>query len=300
MSERSYTTDNSRYLIREAIRKIALGRSMERIGMAPGGMSGIGTARMVHGYVAKIHDDPADEEFSEYGGTVDVGEYPDETASPEPVIHKGVLLAAATNNGGGFLLVPTLFSDVTIFMDAATRYAYEVTFSHVDIIRLDARKETTIGVTETEELDPDSDSSPDYDELEPTGNAASTHYTATSVTTSVRNDKNKEATMVVDAESITRTVDKSEVKQTTDKIVQKVNSTTIAVADNKVTLGDEQATEPLVLGNELAQLMLDFLTECSKVMTPTLMGTMQPLNFPNFISLTSRIRKFLSKTSYTK
>ncbi len=300
MSERSYTTDNSRYLIREAIRKIALGRSMERIGMAPGGMSGIGTARMVHGYVAKIHDDPANEEFSEYGGTVDVGEYPDETASPEPVIHKGVLLAAAINNGGGFLLVPTLFSDVTIFMDAATRYAYVVNFSHVDIIRLDARKETTIGVTETEELDPDSDSSPDYDELEPTGNAASTHYTATSVTTSVRNDKNKEATMVVDAESITRTVDKSEVKQTTDKIVQKVNSTTIAVADNKVTLGDEQATEPLVLGNELAQLMLDFLTECSKVMTPTLMGTMQPLNFPNFISLTSRIRKFLSKTSYTK
>lgn len=300
MSESLYTTDNSRYLIREAIRKIALGRSMERIGMAPGGMSGIGTARMVHGYVAKIHDDPADEEFPEYGGTVDVGEYPDETASPEPVIHKGVLLAAATNNGGGFLLVPTLFSDVTIFMDAATRYAYVVNFSHVDIIRLDARKETTIGVTETEELDPDSDSSPDYDELEPTGNAASTHYTATSVTTSVRNDKNKEATMVVDAESITRTVDKSEIRQTTDKIVQKVNSTTVAVANNKVTLGDEQATEPLVLGNELAQLMLDFLTECSKIMTPTLMGTMQPLNFPNFISLTSRIRKFLSKTSYTK
>ena len=88
--------------------------------------------------------------------------------------------------------------------------------------------------------------------------------------------------------------------QTADKIVQKVNSTTVAVADNKVTLGDENATEPLVLGNELAQLMLDFLTECSKIMTPTLMGTMQPLNFPNFLSLTSKIQKFLSKTSYTK
>lgn len=85
-----------------------------------------------------------------------------------------------------------------------------------------------------------------------------------------------------------------------DKVVQKVNSTTISVADNKVALGDENATEPLVLGNELAQLMLDFMTECSKVMTPTLMGTMSPINFPNFISLTSRIQKFLSKTSYTK
>lgn len=291
---------SNQLLIREAIRKIALGRSMERIEMSPGGMSGVGTARMIHGYVAKIHDDPSDGEFAEYGGTIDVGEYPDETASPEPVIHKGVLLAAATNNEGGFLLVPTLFSDVTIFMDAATRYAYVVNFSHVDIIRLNSHTETSIGVTETEEIDPSDENGPDYDELEPTGNETLTKYTATSVTTTVRNDKDKEAMTVIDAESITHTVDKSEVKQTADKVVQKVNSTTIAVADNKVTLGDEQATEPLVLGNELAQLMLDFLTECSKIMTPTLMGTMQPLNFPNFLSLTSRIQKFLSKTSYTK
>ena len=71
---------SNQLLIREAIRKIALGRSMERINLAPGGMSGIGTARMIHGYVAKIHDNPSDEEFSDYGGTIDVGEYPDETA----------------------------------------------------------------------------------------------------------------------------------------------------------------------------------------------------------------------------
>ena len=116
---------SNQLLIREAIRKIALGRSMERISLAPGGMSGIGTARMIHGYVAKIHDDPSDEEFSDYGGTIDVGEYPDETASAELVIHKGVLLSAATNSEGGFLIVPTLFSDVTIFMDAAKKRKYE-------------------------------------------------------------------------------------------------------------------------------------------------------------------------------
>lgn len=46
---------SNQLLIREAIRKIALGRSMERINLAPGGMSGIGTARMIHGYVAKIY-----------------------------------------------------------------------------------------------------------------------------------------------------------------------------------------------------------------------------------------------------
>ena len=291
---------SNQLLIREAIRKIALGRSMERISLAPGGMSGIGTARMIHGYVSKIHDDPSDEEFPEYSGTVDVGEYPDETASAEPVIHKGVLLSAATSSEGGFLIVPALFSDVTIFMDAATRYAYVVNFSHVDILRLNARKETVVGVTEMEELDPESDSAPDYDELEATGNTAFTRYTPTTVTAIVRNKKGKEASTGIEAESITHVVDKSEVRRTTDKIIQKVNSTTVTVSDNKVALGDENATEPLVLGNELAGLMLDFLTECSKVMTPTLMGTMSPVNFPNFISLTSRIQRFLSKTSYTK
>lgn len=298
--ETNNTIDNSRYLIREAIRKIALGRSMERVDMAPGGMSGIGTARMVHGYVAKIHSDPSDEEFKDYGGTVDVGEYPDETASSEPIIHKGVLLAAAQNNEGGFLIIPTLFSDVTILLDAATRYAYVVNYSHADIVQLRVHTELSIGVTETEELDSENDNSPDYNELEPTGNESSTHYTKESAITSVRSQDGKEASSVIRAEEISHIVDKSEVKQTTDKVVQNVNGTTVTVTDKKVTLGDENATEPLVLGNELAQLMLDFLTECSKITTTTLLGTMPAMNFPNFASLTSRIQKFLSKTSYTK
>lgn len=292
--------DNNRYLIREAIRKIALGRSLERVDMSPGGMSGIGTARMVHGYVAKVHSDPNDEEFKDYGGTVDVGEYPDETASSEPIIHKGVLLAGAKSNEGGFLIIPTLLSDVTIFMDAATRYAYIVNYSHADVIQFRAHTETSIGVWETEELDTGSDSSPDYDELELTGNESSTHYTAEGAITTVRNKDKKEAIVAVQAEEITHQIDQSEVKQTADKIVQKINGTTLTVADQKVILGDENATEPLVLGNELAQLMLDFLTECSKITTPTLMGTMPAVNFPNFTTLTSKIQKFLSKTSYTK
>ena len=236
---------------------------------------------------------------SDYGGTIDVAST--RTRRPPPNLLSIKRVALGRHQQRRRLPDrPRTFSDVTIFMDAATRYAYVVNFSHVDILRLNARTETVIGVTEMEELDPENDSSPDYDELETTGNETSTHYTPTAVTTTVRNDKDKEATTVIDAESITHTVDKSEVRQTADKVVQKVNSTTVAVADNKVTLGDENATEPLVLGNELARLMLDFLTECSKIMTPTLMGTMSPINMPNFISLTSRIQKFLSKTSYTK
>lgn len=294
------TSNGSRQMIAEAIRKIALGRSMERIDMSPGGTSGIGTARMIHGYVAKVHDNPDDSEYEEYAGTIDVGEFPDETASSEPVIHKGVLLAGLKDNSGGFLIVPTLFSDVTIVTDAATKYAYVLNYSHAKVIQLSSHEETIIGVTGTEELDAESNDSPDYDELKKTGNESCTRYTAEKITTTVKNKDGKEAVQTLEPELISQKVDKSEVTQATGKIQQKVGSTTVTLADKKVALGDENATEPLVLGNQLAQLMLEFITECSKITTPTLMGTMPAINVPNFASLTSKIQNFLSKTSYTK
>lgn len=294
------TSNSSQQTIAEAIRKIALGRSMERINMAPGGTSGVGTARMIHGYVAKVHDDPGDGEYKEYAGTIDVGEFPDETASSEPVIHKGVLLAGLKDNSGGFLIIPALFSDVTIVTDAATKYAYVLNYSHAKIIQLSSHTEAVIGVTETEELDAQSNDSPDYDELEKTGNESSTRYTSEKVVTTVKNKDGKEAIRTIEPELIRTQVDKSEVTQATDQIQQKVGSTTVTLADKKVMLGDENATEPLVLGNQLAQLMLEFITECSKITTPTLMGTMPAINVPNFASLTSKIQNFLSKTSYTK
>lgn len=298
--ENRTNNSNSQRLISEAIRKIALGRGLERVNMAPGGISGIGTARMIHGYVAKIHSDPSDKEFQEYAGTVDVGEYPDETASSEPIIHKGVLLAATQHNEGGFLIVPGLFSDVTIVMDAATRHAYIVNYSQADILGFQSNTEAYIGVTETEELRPDDENSPDYDELEATGNKTATVYTATTVITIAQSKNGKEAGVIIEPEKISQKVDKSEVNQTGGKVEQTVNGTSLVVVDGKVTIGEESATEPLVLGNQLAQLMLEFLTECSKITTTTLLGTMPALNIPNFASLTSKIQNFLSKTAYTK
>lgn len=291
---------NSQVMIREAIRKIALGRSIDRINMSPGGTGGVGTARMIHGYVAKIHDNESDEEFEEYGGTIDVGEFPDETGSTETVIHKGILLSGVRDNSGGFLIIPTLFSDVTIVSDAATRYSYVLNFSHADFIQLNAHTEVVIGVTETEELDLEDNDSPDYDELEKTGNEASTTYSKTTVVTRVKDKQGKESEVEQVPEQIRQKVNKSETWQTTDKYTVRVGGTSVTIADKKVTIGADDATEPLVLGNELAQLMLEFLTECSKIMTPTLMGTMPAVNAPNFASLTSKIQKFLSKTAYTK
>lgn len=118
-----------------------------------------------------------------------------------------MLLAGAKDNAGGFLIIPTLFSDVTIVSDAATRYSYVVNFSHADFIQIHAHKETVVGVVETEELDPECNDSPDYDELEPIGNEATTKYTAEQILSSVKNKNDKEATITVEAENIAHKVD---------------------------------------------------------------------------------------------
>lgn len=302
METEKRTLDNgsSQVMIREAIRRIALGRSIDRVDMSAGGTDGVGTARLIHGYVAKVHNDPADEEFEQYGGTIDVGEYPDETASTEPILHKGVLLAGTQDNSGGVLIVPTLFSDVTIVSDAATRSMYVVNFSHADTLQFRSHEEVSIGVTQTEELDTSSDSSPDYDALEATGNEARTHYTAEGIVSTVRNDSGKETAATQDAEHIGLKVDQGEFSLSTDKAQTKVGGQAVTVTGEKITVGGEDATEPMVLGQQLAQLMMEFLTECTKIMTPTLMGTMPAVNAPNFAPLISKIRNFLSQTSFTK
>ena len=293
-------SSSSQLVIREAIRRIALGRSIDRVDMSPGGTGGVGTARLIHGYVAKVHDDPSDAEFAEYGGTIDVGEYPDETASTEPIIHKGVLLAGTRDNSGGVLIVPTLLSDVTIVSDAATRAMYVVNFSHADVLQYSAHREVTVGVRQTEELDLSSDSTPDYDELEPTGNEAATHYTAEGITSTVKNDGGKETSVTQDAEHIGLEADQGAFTLSADRAETKVGGQAVTVTGEKITLGAEDATEPVVLGRQLAQLMMEFLTECTKLMTPTLMGTMPAVNAPNFAPLISKIQNFLSQTSFTK
>lgn len=293
-------SNSSQLMIKEAIRKIALGRSIDRVNMSPGGTGGVGTARMIHGYVAKIHDDPSDSEFEEYGGTIDVGEYPDETASTDHIIHKGVLLSGVKDNSGGFLIIPTLFSDVTIVSDAGTKYMYVLNFSHADVIQINSHNEVTIGVRETEELDPESNDSPDYDELEPTGNETKTTYAATTIDTVAKDDGGKEASVHIDPESINQVVDKGEVNIAADKVETKVGGQAVTVTEQKITVGAEDATEPLVLGQQLAMLMQEFIAECTKIMTPTLMGTMPAVNAPNFAPLLSKIQSFLSQTAFTK
>lgn len=300
MANSKTNTENNK-LIAEAIRKIAAGRAFERIQMAKSGTGGVGTARMIHGYVAKIHDNPNDSEYEDYAGTIDVGEFPDETASSDPIIHKGVMLCGITDNTNGFLVIPTLYSDVTIVSDAATNYTYVMNYSHADIIQIDPHNEASIGASETEKLDPDDNDSPDYDELEKTGKSSKTTYTPFEIITLIEDKRKQEiAKQSWTTQSVITEIGQSKYTQTNDLIEYQVGSVSVLVKNNKIFIGGEDAVEPLVLGNQLADLMSDFLTECSKITTTTLLGTMPAMNFANFTALMVKIENFKSKTAFTK
>ena len=177
---------------------------------------------------------------------------------------------------------------------------YVLNYSHADVIQLQAHHEVSVGVTETEELDTGDNDSPDYDELAPTGTETKTKYTATSIDTTATEEGGHEASVHIDPENINLKVDKAESNLSSDKIENLVGGMAVTVTEQKVTVGSEQATEPMVLGQQLAMLMQEFLIECTKIMTPTLMGTMPAVNAPNFAPLISKIQNFLSQKAFTE
>lgn len=136
----------------------------------------------ITGYVCGVHGQ--DDEDESLRGTIDVQEfncmqelYEDYDEETPIGYHEGVYVSAIQNNQSGFLIMPQMFSEVTIVQDPHTRKEYVIAFSHVDIIQLDSHQSVKVGVTETKDFDEDDDESPDFDELELTGKAVHTEYT---------------------------------------------------------------------------------------------------------------------------
>lgn len=287
-------------LISEAFKKIVLGKSIDRINMAPTGMGGVGTARMIHGWVSKVHDDPSDSEYNDYAGTIDVTEFIDEKVSGEPFTYKGVMLSGKKDSSGGFLIIPYLHSDITIILDSGTKNAYVVDFSHANFIQVDSHTSTKIGVTETEDLDPDDNDSPDYDELEKTGKETYTEYNASNIITVVKDKDGNIYKKEIGVDGYLETIgDKTNVKVNDKEIEQKVGNTSIIIKDEKVYLGGV-SMEPAVKGSVLAQLIKNLLLSISKIMVPTLMGTMPIINTQDFLNLISQVDSILSETVFLK
>lgn len=299
-------------LIKKAIQRIALQGHVDP-------SSGVwhDSARIT-GYIAKIHDDESDELF----GTVDVQEYNTRAFVQEENdvqfgYHEGVYLSALQNNKEGYLIIPKLYSEVTIALDPESRKEYVVMFSHVDLIQLDSHDKISIGVREREEFDNDEDGD-DIDELELTGVATNVAFTKDSITTTVVADKDGKntVTQVMDADGLKQTIgdDKSSQTMTQQEIVlehDKANLTlddsqakiemgksAVVVEDGTVYVGSKSGTDDAVLGQQLASILSDLVGYLGQMMTPTMMGPQPPANvLGNFIALKAKIQSFASSHS---
>lgn len=281
--------------IYEAIRQIALHKLVNPKNNV------IKNTSRISGYVTKIHTDENDELY----GTVDVQEYNDSLANNQakdeglPVgLHEGVFLSAIQNNDNGLITIPYLNSDVVIATDPDTLKEYVVAYSHADTVQIDTHTKTIIGVTETKEFE-ESEDSPDVDQLEKTGLHAYTEYTKEHAKTEVaKSDKNEEKSIFeVTADQIKAQHDKAQIVLDAKEILAKYNAKEIVINDKGVYLGSGKATEPAVLGNQLATILIDWLGALSSMLTPTMMGPQPPANVAKFVALQSKINSYKAATS---
>lgn len=281
--------------IYEAIRQIALHKLVNPKNNV------IKNTSRISGYVTKIHTDENDELY----GTVDVQEYNDSLANNQakdeglPVgLHEGVFLSAIQNNDNGLITIPYLNSDVVIATDPDTLKEYVVAYSHADTVQIDTHTKTIIGVTETKEFE-ESENSPDVDQLEKTGLHAHTEYTKEHAKTEVaKSYKNEEKSIFeVTADQIKALHDKAQIVLDAKEILAKYNAKEIVINDKGVYLGSGKATEPAVLGNQLAMILIDWLGALSSMLTPTMMGPQPPANVAKFVALQSKINSYKAATS---
>lgn len=299
---------SSNQVIREAIQKIALH------GLVNPSTGVVRDTGKVTGYVAKIHTE------GELAGTIDVQEFAslsmEENTDMKIGYHEGVYLSAIQDNSNGLLIIPKLYSEVTISIDPESKIEYASMFSHVDVIQLDSHEKITVGVTEREEFDESDEESPDIHELPETGVFSKTTYTKDSIITEVQGeDKTNHTQQSINSEKFEVIVgdDKSSVAIDQKQIQFKHNkaetvlsenshssvfgSSAVEIEDGTVFVGSKSGTDDAVLGGELATILMDMLDYVSQIKTTTQLGPQPPLNMAQFIALKSKIMSFKSSHS---
>lgn len=299
---------SSNQVIREAIQKIALH------GLVNPSTGVVRDTGKVTGYVAKIHTE------GELAGTIDVQEFAslsmEENTDMKIGYHEGVYLSAIQDNSNGLLIIPKLYSEVTISMDPESKIEYVSMFSHVDVIQLDSHERITVGVTEREKFDASDEESPDIHELPETGVFSKTTYTKDSIITEVQGeDKANHTQQSIDSEKFEVVVgdDKSSVTIDQKQVQIKHNkaetvlgenshssvfgSSAVEIEDGTVYVGSKSGTDDAVLGGELATILMDMLDYVSQIKTTTQLGPQPPLNMAQFIALKSKIMSFKSSHS---
>lgn len=302
---------NANETIYETIRQIALHK------IANPRTKVIRNTEKTSGYVVKLHTDENDELF----GTVDVQEYVSEEADGQAIkdglsvgLHEGVYLSAIQNNENGMVIVPYLYSDVVITTDPDTLKEYVIQYSHADSVQLDAHSKVVVGTTETKEWEENEDS-PDVDQLEKTGVHAHTTYTPVSAFTEVgKSDKDTEkstlevtadkiaskhykATSELNADEANIKYDKAQLVADAQQLLAKYNAKEIVIKNDGVYVGSGSASEPAVLGNQLATLLADWLGAITQILTTTQLGPQPPLNVAKFAALQAQVNTYKAATS---
>lgn len=294
--------------IYEAIQKIA------RHGLVNKSTGAIRDSERVTGYVAKIHME------GDLVGTIDVQEYVGLSISGDKDkkigYHEGVYLSALQDNLKGMVVIPKLFSEVTIVRDPESKTEYVSMFSHVDFIQLDSHERVVVGVTEREEYDEKDEDTPDIPELAETGVHARTTYLKDSVVTEVQgeakedkvahviDDKkfqivagNNKSSQTISKEKIEFQHNKASVTLEDDKVVIAFGSSSMTIKDGVVYVGSESGTDDAVLGGALADILMDIVNAIAQIKTTTQLGPQPPLNAAQFVALKSKINSFKSSHS---
>lgn len=307
MSQNKHTDLSSNQIIRETIQKIS------RHGLVHPVTGVVKGTNKITGFVAKIHTD------GDLAGTIDVQEFTTLSMANNDDVqigyHEGVYLSAIQDNSKGLLIVPKMYSEVTISTDPDTNTEYVTMFSHVDIIQLDSHDTITVGVTEREELDKGEDS-PDIQDLEETGVFSKTTYVKDSITTEVQGEDDENHTkhlmdsekvetiisddkssLLMDKEQIHLKHNKAETILDEDQHLSQFGNSKVKIEDGTVYLGSDSGTDDAVLGVELATILSELCGYLGQIMTPTMMGPQPPANMASFISLKAKIDSFKSAHS---
>ena len=77
----------------------------------------------------------------------------------------------------------------------------------------------------------------------------------------------------------------------------KYDAKEIVIKSDGVYVGSGSASEPAVLGNQLATLLVEWLGALSSMMTPTMMGPQPPVNVAQFVSLQAKVNSYKAATS---
>lgn len=288
---------SSEQIIYDSIRRIALHKYVNK------STGAFRNTERKTGYVAKVHTDEKDELY----GTIDVQEFNVTQIKDDGLdgYHEGVMLSSIQDNSNGMVVIPMLYSEVVIAMDPVSMREYVTLFSHVDTIRMDSHQGVIVGVTETDKFDEsdDSDSAPDFDKLKKTGVHAHTTY-ASNTMTSVAVGKKKQSSQLISDEKIEQIHDKATVVLDDNQALQKfdsnsvvVNKDHIAAISNNVFLGSDSATQHAVLGEKLAELLMDILSALSQTETMTQIGKQPFINKAQFISLKAKVTAYKSAVS---